>query len=63
MLKKRNRIIIVTNGEKTERLYLEYFKKRIESKKNGELTLDITPMGSKSEPIRIVERAIEIKKE
>jgi hypothetical protein len=62
MPKRRDKLIIVTNGEKTEKLYLEYFKKQIEKKKNGDLTLDITPMGSKSEPTRIVNRAIELKK-
>lgn len=61
MPKRRDKLIIVTNGEKTEKLYFEYFKKRIETKKNGNLTLDITPMGSQSDPIRIVKRAIDLK--
>jgi hypothetical protein len=62
-IKRRDRIIIVTNGDKTERLYFDYFKRRIEQKKNGQITLDIVPMGQKSEPVRIVERAIQLKQE
>ena len=59
---RRDRIIIVTNGEVTEKLYLDYFKRKIEAKKNGNLTLDIISLGSKSEPRRIIKRAIELRK-
>lgn len=62
MPKRRDTIIIVTNGDVTEKLYLDYFKRKIEAKKNGNLTLDIIPLGSKSEPKRVVKRAITLKK-
>lgn len=58
MIPKRDKLIIVTNGEKTEKLYFEHFKKKIEAKKNGDITLAIVPMGSKSDPLKIVNEAI-----
>ncbi len=58
---KRDRIIIVCNGSETEKNYLDFFKRSIEKKKNGVLTIEIVPMGRHSEPSNVVHRALELK--
>ncbi len=58
----RDKIFIVTNGKVTEKLYFTKFKDVINSTGFGHLDVQVIPLGSKSEPTRILNKAIEIHK-